>query len=220
MFFLQKKKILLILLLIITTNLCSQEFGTWNVIDFRKSTNKNISFQLEAQVRSLQFYKNFHYNEINFTTNYKFDNNLILSILFGKHNTYSEGGNFKSPILTDEYRFSIQAATSQKFGLSSLDNRYRLEQRYFADNIKYRMRYRFGLKTKITKINQIQFSNEIFLSLDNDNSIFEKNRFLIGFTNTFNKTYEIQINYLNQIDKRFNDESGRNFLQLVNIINF
>ena len=82
------------------------------------------------------------------------------------------------------------------------------------------MRYRFGLKTKITKINQIQFSNEIFLSLDNDNSIFEKNRFLIGFTNTFNKTYEIQINYLNQIDKRFNDESGRNFLQLVNIINF
>ena len=87
MFFLQKKNILLILLLIITTNLCSQEFGTWNVIDFRKSTNKNISFQLEAQVRSLQFYKNFHYNEINFTTNYKFDNNLILSILFGKHNT-------------------------------------------------------------------------------------------------------------------------------------
>ena len=36
MFFLQKKNILLILLLIITTNLCSQEFGTWNVIDFRK----------------------------------------------------------------------------------------------------------------------------------------------------------------------------------------
>ena len=59
----------------------------------------------------------------------------------------------------------------------------------------------------------------MFLSLNNSNSIFEKNRFLIGFTNTFNKTYELQINYLNQIDKRINDESGTNFLQIVNIIN-
>jgi hypothetical protein len=219
MFFELRKYFILILVLIISVNLFAQEIGSWNVIDFRKNTKKNISYQIEAQVRSLKFYKDFHYNELNFTSNYKFDNNLVVSILFGKHNTYSQGGNFKSPLVTDEYRFSIQAATSQKFGNFILDNRYRIEQRYFPDNIKYRMRYRFGLKSKITKVNQIQFSNEMFLSLNNSNSIFEKNRFLIGFTNTFNKTYELQINYLNQIDKRINDESGTNFLQIVNIIN-
>jgi hypothetical protein len=126
------------------------------------------------------------------------------------------------PIVTDEYRFSIQASTMQKFGIFTIDNRYRVEQRYFANNnnINYRMRYRFGLKNKITKYNNLQFSNEFFLSLGNKNSIFEKNRFLIGVTNSISKKFEIQVNYLNQIDNRKNDESGTNFLQLVGIVNF
>ena len=110
----------------------------------------------------------------------------------------------------------------QKFGIFTIDNRYRVEQRYFANNnnINYRMRYRFGLKNKITKYNNLQFSNEFFLSLGNKNSIFEKNRFLIGVTNSISKKFEIQVNYLNQIDNRKNDESGTNFLQLVGIVNF
>jgi hypothetical protein len=126
------------------------------------------------------------------------------------------------PIVTDEYRFSIQASTMQKFGIFTIDNRYRVEQRYFANNnnINYRMRYRFGLKNKITKYNNLQFSNEFFLSLGNKNSTFEKNRFLIGVTNSISKKFEIQVNYLNQIDNRKNDESGTNFLQLVSIVNF
>jgi len=58
------------------------------------------------------------------------------------------------------------------------------------------------------------------LALGNKNSTFEKNRFLVGITNAFNKRYEVQINYLNQIDNRINDESGSNFLQFVNIFSF
>jgi hypothetical protein len=82
------------------------------------------------------------------------------------------------------------------------------------------MRYRFGLKNKITKYNNLQFSNEFFLALGNKNSTFEKNRFIIGITNTISKKYEVQFNYLNQIDNRKNDESGSNFFQLVNIFSF
>ena len=82
------------------------------------------------------------------------------------------------------------------------------------------MRYRFGLENRITKYNILQFSNEFFLALDDKNSTFEKNRFIIGITNSFNKKYEVQFNYLNQIDNRKNDESGSNFFQLVNIFNF
>jgi hypothetical protein len=101
-----------------------------------------------------------------------------------------------------------------------LDNRYRIEQRYFVNNssINYRMRYRFGLKSKISKINYLQFSNEFFLAIGNKNSTFEKNRFLFGITNELSKKYEIQFNFLNQIDNRLNDESGNNFFQIVNII--
>ena len=205
--------------ILISNSLFAQSIGSWNVIDIRKNTETKFSYQLEAQARSLKFYNNFHYNELNFTANYKYENSLMLSALLGKHNTYIPGGEFLTPIVTDEFRFSLQASTTQKFGIFTLDNRYRLEIRYFAnnDNFNYRLRYRFGLKNKITKINTLQFSNEFFLALGNKNSTFEKNRFLIGITTAVSKKYEVQFNYLNQIDNRINDESGSNFFQFVNI---
>ena len=213
------KYIFSILSVLITHSLFAQNLGSWNVFDVKKNGRKGTSYQLEGQVRSLKFYDNFHYNELNFTTNFKYNENLILSVLLGKHNTYSEGGSFISPVVTDEYRFSLQAAKTQKFGRVFLDNRYRIEQRYFVNNssINYRMRYRFGLKSKISKINYLQFSNEFFLAIGNKNSTFEKNRFLFGITNEISKKYEIQFNFLNQIDNRLNDESGDNFFQIVNI---
>ena len=93
----------------------SQNLGTWNVLDLRKKLNDKINFQFEGQVRSLDFYNKFHYHELNFTANFKKFDNLVFSGLLGKHNTYSEGGNFKSPLVTDEIRLSIQALTTQKF---------------------------------------------------------------------------------------------------------
>lgn len=214
------KYIYSILAVLITNSLFAQNIGSWSVLDVKKNGSKGTSYQLEGQVRSLKFYDNFHYNELNFTANFKYNDNLTMSVLLGKHNTYSEGGSFKSPVVTDEYRLTLQAATTQKFGRFFLDNRYRIEQRYFVNNssINYRMRYRFGLKSKISKINYLQFSNEFFLAIGNKNSTFEKNRFLFGITNELSKKYEIQFNFLNQIDNRLNDESGNNFFQIVNII--
>jgi hypothetical protein len=212
---------LTVIILLASTHLLAQEIGSWNVLDVRKNTDKVISYQLEVQLRSLKFYHNFHYNEINFTANYKYNDNLVLSVLMGKHNTFSDGGDFIKPIVTDEFRQSLQAATVQRFGFISLDNRYRIEQRYFIDRnlVAYRMRYRFGLQASVSKSIKAQFSNEFFLAIGGSNSTFEKNRFLIGLKNTVNRRYEIQLNFLNQIDNRKNDESGGNFIQLVNIIN-
>jgi hypothetical protein len=209
------------IILLSSTSLLAQVIGSWNVLDVRKNTGKVISYQLEVQLRSLKFYHNFHYNEINFTANYKYNDNLVLSVLMGKHNTFSDGGDFMKPILTDEFRQSLQAVTVQRFGFISLDNRYRIEQRYFINrnSLAYRLRYRFGLQASVSKSIKAQFSNEIFLAIGGSNSTFEKNRILIGLKNTVNKRYEIQLNFLNQIDNRKNDESGRNFIQLVNIIN-
>jgi len=212
---------LIVIILLVSTRLLGQEIGSWNVLDIKKNTGQVISYQLELQLRSLKFYHNFHYNEINFTTNYKYNDNLVLSVLLGKHNTFTNGGDFLQPIVTDEFRQSLQASTVQKFGFLSLDNRYRIEQRYFINrnSLAYRMRYRFGLQASITKSIKAQFSNEFFLSLGGTNSTFEKNRFLIGLKNTLNSRYEIQLNFLNQIDNRVGDESGSNFIQLVHIIN-
>jgi len=209
------------IILLSSTSLFSQNIGSWNVLDVRKNTDKLISYQLEVQLRSLKFYHNFHYNELNFTASYKYKDNLVFSVLIGKHNTFSEGGNFMKPLLTDEFRQSLQAVTVQRFGFISLENRYRIEQRYFINRntVAYRIRYRFGLQAIVSNSIKVQFSNEIFMAVGGSNSTFEKNRILIGLKNKVNRRYEIQLNFLNQIDNIKNDESGKNFIQLVHIIN-
>jgi hypothetical protein len=209
------------IILLSSTSLFAQDIGSWNVLDVRKNTDKLISYQLEVQLRSLKFYHNFHYNELNFTASYKYKDNLVFSVLIGKHNTFSEGGNFMKPLLTDEFRQSLQAVTVQRFGFISLENRYRIEQRYFINRnpVAYRIRYRFGLQASVSNSIKVQFSNEIFMAVGGSNSIFEKNRILIGLKNKVNRRYEIQLNFLNQIDNIKNDESGKNFIQLVHIIN-
>jgi hypothetical protein len=209
------------IILLSSTSLFAQDIGSWNVLDVRKNTDKLISYQLEVQLRSLKFYHNFHYNELNFTASYKYKDNLVFSVLIGKHNTFSEGGNFMKPLLTDEFRQSLQAVTVQRFGFISLENRYRIEQRYFINRnlLAYRIRYRFGLQASVSNSIKVQFSNEIFMAVGGSNSTFEKNRILIGLKNKVNRRYEIQLNFLNQIDNIKNDESGKNFIQLVHIIN-
>jgi len=209
------------IILLSSTSLFAQDIGSWNVLDVRKNTDKLISYQLEVQLRSLKFYHNFHYNELNFTASYKYKDNLVFSVLIGKHNTFSEGGNFMKPLLTDEFRQSLQAVTVQRFGFISLENRYRIEQRYFINrnSVAYRIRYRFGLQAIVSNSIKVQFSNEIFMAVGGSNSTFEKNRILIGLKNKVNRRYEIQLNFLNQIDNIKNDESGKNFIQLVHIIN-
>jgi hypothetical protein len=209
------------IILLSSTSLFAQDIGSWNVLDVRKNTDKLISYQLEVQLRSLKFYHNFHYNELNFTASYKYKDNLVFSVLIGKHNTFSEGGNFMKPLLTDEFRQSLQAVTVQRFGFISLENRYRIEQRYFINRkqVAYRIRYRFGLQAIVSNSIKVQFSNEIFMAVGGSNSTFEKNRILIGLKNKVNRRYEIQLNFLNQIDNIKNDESGKNFIQLVHIIN-
>lgn len=209
------------IILLSSTSLFAQDIGSWNVLDVRKNTDKLISYQLEVQLRSLKFYHNFHYNELNFTASYKYKDNLVFSVLIGKHNTFSEGGNFMKPLLTDEFRQSLQAVTVQRFGFISLENRYRIEQRYFINRnpVAYRIRYRFGLQAIVSNSIKVQFSNEIFMAVGRSNSTFEKNRILIGLKNKVNRRYEIQLNFLNQIDNKKNDESGKNFIQLVHIIN-
>jgi len=69
---------LIVIVLLVSTRLLGQQIGSWNVLDIKKNTGQVISYQLELQLRSLKFYHNFHYNEINFTTNYKYNDNLVL----------------------------------------------------------------------------------------------------------------------------------------------
>ena len=90
------KIITVIMLLPFKGNAQSSGLGTWNIINTKYTINSKFSLFAEAQLRSLFFYRQFHYHEYKAGINYKAGKQITLSLAAGKYNTYSEGGNFKS----------------------------------------------------------------------------------------------------------------------------
>ena len=99
---------------------------------------------MEAQLRSLSFYNNFHYHELKGGLDYKFSKNVKFTIGLGDYNTYSEQGNFKTPMRSDEIRLWPQIGINQELGKLLLEHRYRYELRFTDDGLNGRFRYRFG----------------------------------------------------------------------------
>ena len=70
----------------------------------------------EAQLRSLQFYSDFHYYEYKGAVNYKVHKNVTLTLGAGSYQTYKEGGNFVLPKNNDEFRIWPQIIFFQSIG--------------------------------------------------------------------------------------------------------
>lgn len=192
--------------------------GSWNVVNLKYTQNSKWSFFGEAQLRSLRFYNHFHYFEFKGGATYKVDKNFSVTAGIGDYNTYSEGGNFKAPLLNDEVRTWLQVNMSQQVKKWSIDHRYRAEQRFTAAGYRNRFRYRLGTSLPINKQTMqigafyLQSNYEIFFT--NRSPYFERTRFYIGSGYVMNEKSTIQIGLLNQFDYKLNDETGRNFFQL------
>lgn len=72
-------------------------FGSWNIVNVKYSVNDKWSVFGEAQLRSLQFYNQFHYYEYKGDANYRVHHNLKLTLSAGRYVTYKECGNFLKP---------------------------------------------------------------------------------------------------------------------------
>ncbi len=75
----------------------SVELGSWNILNLKYSYDEKWSVFGEGQLRSLQFYNDFHYYEYKVGINYKLHKNLKLTFGAGSYQTYKEGGNFVLP---------------------------------------------------------------------------------------------------------------------------
>ena len=196
----------------------SNELGSWNVLNLKYTINEKMSVFGEAQLRSLQFYDDFHYYEYKGGFNYKALKNLKLTLGAGSYQTYKEGGNFVTPQNNDEFRIWPQVILSQKLGAFTVEQRYRAEFRYTSNGYRNRYRYRlgisypFGKDTKGFKPFQISASNELFFT--NKEPYFERNRILLAFNYKPSKATTLQVGYLQQFDYKINDETGRDFLQI------
>jgi hypothetical protein len=203
-------KISLILLAVSlsTANSFGQEdssgLGSWNIANARLQISKKWSAWGELQLRSLQFYNQFHYHETKGGFQYNLGEASSVLVGFGRYVTYSPGGNFKSPVKNDELRTWLQVSMGNRFGRLRVEHRYRIEQRWTSEGYRNRFRYRINLLMPLNKPNVVAGTwyattwNEIFLT--NLQPHFERNRFFIGLGYEVTDPFTIQVGFLNQYD--------------------
>jgi hypothetical protein len=213
-----------LLLFILFSTLCysQNELGTWSTTNINLKINDKWQVFAESQLRSLKFYDNFHYYEIKTGITYKIKPNFYVNSGFGNYNTYSENGNFAAPIKQKEIRTWIQLVFKNPFNFMSVEHRYRAEQRYTNLGYRNRFRYRLSAKVPILKSKEKEYFllgwNELFFT--NNEPFFERNRLFLGGGFDINKNLAIQTGYIYQFDYKINDETGRDFLNIVLLYSF
>lgn len=137
----------------------------------------------------------------------------------GNFGTFTDGGNFLKPKTSNETRLWEQAVMSHKLNRVKLEQRLRIEQRWYDDgNYRNRFRYRLGLtlplgdeKNKSSKIYLTTFE-EVFFT--DKKPHFSRSRFLFGPGYQFNSFITLQPAYVYQYDISKNSKQGKHFLQV------
>ena len=193
-----------------------QALGCWNSFNISYDNGKKWSFSSEAQLRSLQFYKNYNYHEYKGIISYKLIPNLQTSLVLGRYTTFGSGKTFQNPKLAEEFRLALQLGLKNTIGKFQIDHRYRFEKRYYTSGARgIRIRYRVGLSTPLDKkkLTSLSFSNEFLIAINSGSSIirYDKNRITVGVTRKLSNIVSMQVGYLSQYDSKSADEPGNNF---------
>ena len=216
MYFQRFKQTLFFLFILSPLSIFSQSLGCWNTLNINFDNGKKWSFSTEFQLRSLQFYKNYNYNEYKGFVTYKIMPNLQASIVLGRYTTYGNGKTFQNPKLAEEFRLALQLGLKNTIGKFQIDHRYRFEKRYYTSGARgIRIRYRVGLSTPLDKkkLTSLSFSNEFLIAINSGSSIirYDKNRINVGVTRKLSNMVSMQVGYLSQYDSKSADEPGNNF---------
>jgi Protein of unknown function (DUF2490) len=201
-------------------DLSAQNFdlGSWNILNLKYTISDKWSVFGEAQLRSLKFYRNFHYYEYKGGVNWRIDKKAALTLAAGSYQTYREGGDFVLPKNNNEFRIWPQVILFQSLGKLKIEQRYRAEFRFTSNGYRNRFRYRLGVSYPFGKERngykpfQVSAANELFFT--DKEPFFERNRILLALSCKPSKAATVQMGYLHQFDYKINDETGRDFFQL------
>jgi hypothetical protein len=192
--------------------------GSWNILHVRYVGGERWNAFVEAQLRSLRFYDDFHYHEVKGALEWRTRQGPRLALGAGKYDTYREGGDFVRPKNSDEVRVWPQLILVQQVGRFKVEQRYRMEARFLASGYRNRFRYRLGVSYPFGRESggerpwAVGASNEIFFT--DREPYFERNRLLFHINRRLTPAVSAQVGYLHQFDYRINDETGRDFLVL------
>ena len=178
------------------------DFGNWMIYFGNNKLDEKFNIHNEVQYRN--------YNAVgdleqlllrtglgyNLTPN---NNNLLLGYGFIRSENYQ---NLDTKLVLNEHRIYQQFITKQSFGRVIFSHRYRLEERFVADDFK--MRFRYFLATNVALNHKLLVPNTIYLSAYNEifinakNQLFDRNRIYGGLGYKVSNNLKLEIGYMNQ----------------------
>ena len=200
------------------------KLGTWNIANLNYRLNSKFGLYGELQLRSQKFYDDFFYYEIKAGATYYLPQKNSLFFGLGKYGTYSDSGNFKEPVKTNEFRMWEQFVLNNNLNRVKLEHRYRIEQRWlngvFAARFRYRLNAVVPLNNKTMKPGTFYIGafDEVFFT--NKAPYFLRNRLYGGAGYQFTSLFTLQMGLLRQFDYRTSDGgTGKNYLQTSLLFN-
>ncbi len=209
---------LLIAILIFTNLAHSQKSntGNWLIYFGNQKINEKFNWQNEIQYRNYDFIGDTNQLLLRTGIGYNLsenNNNILLGYGFINTQKYVANSDEKVPI--NEHRIYQQFITKQNFDRINIQHRYRLEERFIANDFQVRLRYFLGINIPINKKllekNAIYLSayNEIFINTEKP--IFDRNRLYGALGFIIDKNFKIEAGFMAQTQENTN----RNQFQIV-----
>jgi len=190
--------------------------GSWNILSAQLRWNEHWGNFAEGQLRSLQWYQQFHYYEFKGGLTYYARPDVAVSLGVGTFQTYREGGDFVLPTQQSEMRIWEQASLKNAYGKLNLEHRYRIEQRFTAQQgLLHRFRYRIGFTYPIK--GQVGTPNSHYLLAWDElfftdlSPHYQRNRLCVGWGWEMSAHWTLQSGFIYQHDYKLFDETGRDF---------
>ncbi len=198
----------------------NNKLGGWDILAMNLNLKNNWTIYVETQTRSQQVANDFYYHELKAGLQYNLPGKGSVLLGTGDYATYGFPGNFKSPVLTREFRLWEQLILINNIGRFKIEHRYRIEQRWVNGEFLHRFRYRLNPiipinnKTIVAKTLYATAFDEVFFT--STAPYFLRNRVYGGMGYQFTKLFLAQVGFIRQFDyNKLTDGSGKNSLQLL-----
>ena len=179
------------------------DFGNWMIYFGNNKLNEKFNIHNEVQYRNYNAVGDLEQLLLRTGLGYNLtpnnNNNLLLGYGFIRSENYQ---NLDTKLVLNEHRIYQQFITKQSFGRVIFSHRYRLEERFVADDFK--MRFRYFLATNVALNHKLLVPNTIYLSAYNEifinakNQLFDRNRIYGGLGYKVSNNLKLEIGYMNQ----------------------
>lgn len=209
------------LIIFVVANGQRSDLGNWLIYFGNKQVTSDVNWHHEVQYRNYNAIGDLEQLLIRTGMGYNLtenNNNVLLGYGFIHGQNYI--GDTDEKVGINEHRIFQQFITRQSFGRFNFQHRYRLEQRFIAED--FRLRFRYFLSLNVLMNNKSMIANTWYLSLYNElflntqQTHFDRNRLYGGVGYVLSDTIRFEVAYMNQFLPNF----SRDQVNIVAFVNF